>query len=152
MIEEETLFILGAGASVPYGYPTGKGLRKFIYEDFPRLIKKYSFDRHNEIDSNRRLRFMGGAKTLGAIFFRSSNPSIDIFLSRNEEFSPIGKMAISCGILEAEQTYKENMRERSVDEKSDWYTVLYQKMIETLHKHEDFINFGKNKVNSIGSY
>ena len=30
MITEETLFILGAGASNPYGFPTGKELRSYI--------------------------------------------------------------------------------------------------------------------------
>lgn len=30
MITKNTLFILGAGASVPYGYPTGRELRKLL--------------------------------------------------------------------------------------------------------------------------
>ena len=34
MIDTETLFILGAGASVPYGYPTGNQLRIEIYKKF----------------------------------------------------------------------------------------------------------------------
>ncbi len=32
MIEQETVFILGAGASFPYGYPNGDELRKSIIE------------------------------------------------------------------------------------------------------------------------
>ena len=34
MIERSTLFILGAGSSNPYGYPTAKQLRTFIVNDF----------------------------------------------------------------------------------------------------------------------
>ena len=30
MIETKTVFVLGAGANAPYGYPTGAGLRKEI--------------------------------------------------------------------------------------------------------------------------
>ena len=35
MITEDTLLILGAGASFPYGYPTGKELRHIICKEFP---------------------------------------------------------------------------------------------------------------------
>ena len=35
MISEETLFILGAGASKPYRYLTGKELRKYICKGLP---------------------------------------------------------------------------------------------------------------------
>ena len=32
MIDERTIFIIGAGASVPYGFPAGKDLSKSIIE------------------------------------------------------------------------------------------------------------------------
>jgi len=35
MITEDTVFILGAGASFPYGYPTGQGLRIQLCKEFP---------------------------------------------------------------------------------------------------------------------
>ena len=34
MIMEKTVFILGAGASCPYGYPDGKKLRTEIIQNF----------------------------------------------------------------------------------------------------------------------
>lgn len=34
MINTPTVFILGAGASVPYGYPTGASLRASIIRNF----------------------------------------------------------------------------------------------------------------------
>jgi len=32
-----TLFILGAGASKPYGYPTGAELSRYVYHDNKRI-------------------------------------------------------------------------------------------------------------------
>lgn len=51
MIEQNAVFILGAGASVPYGYPTGQGLRADICKDFEKRIVslvKSSRDRSTE--------------------------------------------------------------------------------------------------------
>ena len=39
MITEKTVFILGAGASKPYGFPTALELRKDIIYKFPNLYK-----------------------------------------------------------------------------------------------------------------
>jgi len=39
MINDETVFVLSAGASVPYGYPTGIGLR----EDIISLLREYLY-------------------------------------------------------------------------------------------------------------
>jgi hypothetical protein len=39
MITEETVFILGAGASMPYEYPTGAGLKKMICDRFNELFE-----------------------------------------------------------------------------------------------------------------
>ncbi len=41
MIEDRTVFILGAGASCPYGYPSGRELREEIYSYFANDIKAY---------------------------------------------------------------------------------------------------------------
>ena len=38
MITKPTVFILGAGASKPYGYPTGDGLKDFIVDQFPSMF------------------------------------------------------------------------------------------------------------------
>ena len=36
----KTVFVLGAGASVPYGYPTGLDLREKIINNFTKQVKK----------------------------------------------------------------------------------------------------------------
>jgi hypothetical protein len=40
MITEDTVFYFRAGASVPYGYPTGLQLRKQIIENLDINLKK----------------------------------------------------------------------------------------------------------------
>jgi hypothetical protein len=63
MIDTETVFILGAGASKPYGYPTGYELKEFICEKLLKLISSHkdSFDDMDQREHlNRKLRFRGG--------------------------------------------------------------------------------------------
>jgi len=38
MITQQTVFILGAGASAPYGYPTGAGLKDIICDEISELF------------------------------------------------------------------------------------------------------------------
>jgi hypothetical protein len=148
MITEPTVFILGAGASKPYGYPTGAELRRFICNNFISYLAKSSFSDHPQVDPQKRSKYETKAQELTETFRSSSNPSIDIFLSRNKQYSYIGKMAIACGIFHEEKDNKEKFREK-VDANVDWYTYLYHRMTETLIEHDDFKNFSKNKINFI---
>jgi len=51
MIEHNTVFILGAGASVPYGYPTGNKLRHDIIFSakgmLENLVNSNKYQTHN---------------------------------------------------------------------------------------------------------
>jgi hypothetical protein len=38
--DKETVFILGAGASCPYGFPTAYELTKFIFKNYANLIQR----------------------------------------------------------------------------------------------------------------
>ncbi len=123
MIDQETIFIIGAGASRPYGYPTGYELRKYICINFPPLLRRIS---GNSQFSHIRAAWNSEAKELAKVFEKSSTPSIDLFLARNNNFSEIGKIAILLSIFEAER--KSRFRENSHIEEQDWYSYLYQKM------------------------
>ena len=149
MINEKTLFILGAGASCPYKYPTGKELRRLIYEEFPSRYKKLS----NQINSSE----LGISRSVihddiqlaprfADNFFKSSTPSIDLFLARNPNFSKIGKKAIALSLWIAEQ--KSCFREK-VDQNQDWYSYLYQRMTETLTKPDSYKQINQNKISFI---
>ena len=146
MITEDTLFILGAGASSPYGYPTGKGLRRIICKEFP---KDYSalLKRRASPDSD----YFGddaiyAAQNLSEFFFKSSTPSIDLFLARNHNFSDIGRKAIALSIWKAESN---SCFREDVDQSQDWYSYLYHRLTETLSEPDNYKLIGQNKVSFI---
>lgn len=146
MIKENTLFILGAGASVPYGFPTGKQLRYKICKEFPEdymTLLGYNELAHPEKFSSDAFQ---NAQDFADTFFKSSTPSIDLFLARNQKYSEIGKKAISLNIWNAES--KSKFRE-DVDEKQDWYTYLYQRMTETFTESNDYNRLIQNEISFI---
>ena len=146
MIDTETLFILGAGASCPYGYPTGQGLREYIFKNFPDALG-HQLNKANFSDSEKanRIRI---AINFANIFKRSSLESIDKFLAWNNEFKDIGKQAIASAILHYEDIsrFRENVSEHS---NQDWYTLLYRNMTSDLSTPDPLERFPENKVSFI---
>lgn len=96
MIKEKTVFILGAGASVPYGYPTGKELRYEIIQNHPERLKRAISHGVNKTSAKEPI---GDAKSLAEKFEKSSTESIDLFLARNHRLSQTGKLAILLTLL-----------------------------------------------------
>lgn len=146
MITENTVFILGAGASVPYGYPTGEGLRDEICRNFEKNI--VAIETKDSESSPLDIRDVAKeAREFTNTFFKSSTSSIDLFLARNRQFSEIGKKAIVLSILEVERNsrFREDMSDRS----QDWYSYLFRKMTEDLIDPESYDNFDGNQVTFI---
>lgn len=102
MLEKRTVFILGAGASCPYGYPSGANLRERIclFED---QIKPKGLGEAVNSDTDLN----GFIKQ----FEKSSTKSIDLFMARNPKLAPIGKILIAFEIFEAE--FSSLFRERA---------------------------------------
>lgn len=147
MITENTVFIIGAGASVPYGYPTGKGLRKIICQKIPDVIGDYYVDSYGHTTDSLKDRVKLGAKELAAVFFKSSTPSIDLFLHRNHSFVDIGKMAISLAILLSEE--KSVFREDIGNTSEDWYSYLFERISSELSEPDSYPRFAENQVSFI---
>ncbi len=96
MILDDTVFILGAGSCIPYGFPSGKELSENICSD-----DYYSFIEDNyskyKIDKKSITYFRKA--------FNGLDISIDRFLSMNksnDEYVKIGKLGIIKYILEGE--------------------------------------------------
>jgi hypothetical protein len=91
MISRPTVFILGAGASAPYGFPTGKGLLKAIHEqlvrDRPGQAKGLLTELGHDQDECARL---------SEAVFHSGATSIDRFLETNPGLSTIAKRAVAA--------------------------------------------------------
>ncbi len=92
MIKTETLFILGAGASVDYKLPTGAGLTKEIIS---------FLDDHQETFRDEFLgikRDINGFARVAKIIRNSRSPTIDSFIRDNAKYSKSLKAAIA-GVL-----------------------------------------------------
>ncbi len=145
MIQESTLFILGAGASRPYGYPTGSELRQEICSCFVKDSSAY-FEKQGATGARLR-NALDRAEEFTNRFYNSSTKSIDLFLARNPEFMVVGKWAIIFRILAAERnsTFREQMANRN----HDWYSYLFEKLTDDLVKKEEYRRFCENKLSFI---
>ncbi len=124
MIKTPTVFILGAGASVPYGFPTGRQLVQRIIagldpeEKLHNLLTPHpcAFKAEDLVRFRSELRL-------------SRRSSVDRFLEDRPEFMAIGKAAIAVELLPIE--VDECLLRAS--EVEDWYTYLFDMMMR-----EDF--------------
>jgi hypothetical protein len=145
---KRTIFILGAGASCPYGYPSGARLRDLICSGrgfmghHNEYVNKDPRNRATELDLTR----------FTQAFDRSHIKSIDLFMSKNPKLAPVGKYTIAFEILrsEKESCFAEHakrcqqQRERAASsgEKreylegtadfigGDWYSCIYNRFLE----------------------
>lgn len=89
MITEKTVFILGAGASMPYGYPSGRQLKNQVIETL----------RKDSGPGFKRLIDFGYRPSQLKIFrdalFLSGKLSVDALLEHQPELVNIGKSAIA---------------------------------------------------------
>jgi len=141
MIKAPTVFILGAGASKPYGYPLGFDLRVSICRDFVSTLERAQ--KEGAI-TDRQL--ISEAERFCDIFRNSNTPSIDLFLSRNVRFADIGKYSIVLNMLYAEKTSGFGI---DVDPAEDWYSYLFEQMTDDLIEPSSFGRFGDNEVHFI---
>ena len=112
-------FILGAGSSIPYGYPSGPRLIEQILKTLnPNFIYKFFFKHKNQEDeitllpaqqvfSDYSIYTKYGFNENEIERFRiallnSNKDSIDSFLNDRREFMDIGKIAIANCILKCE--------------------------------------------------
>src|SRR5579872_4927746 len=94
MIDRPTVFVLGAGASEPYGFPLGRGL---VDEAIMRL--------QNEGDTRLGMvQEVCGCSRAALLEFvtaleRSASPSIDAFLEGRRDYVELGKAVISALLI-----------------------------------------------------
>ena len=146
MIDIPTVFILGAGASTPYGFPLASKLRKYIISDnFRRNYAGY-FTRSENQQNNEGLPPPELMERMIRIFDNSDIKSIDFWLARNSDYLPCGKTAIVRSILIKED--KKLLREGSVSKEGNWYTEIFNSIIEGCYNFDD-IDFSDGKISFI---
>ena len=138
MIRQPTTLILGAGSSVPYGYPTGTQLveqiillaRKariaggFIDMPFGRIDLSGGFS-----DSYRQIEeFCERVRKLNPV-------SIDSFLRDNPKIENIGRRVISYIIMTAEYNDRGSISIHDKDNKNAGFKGWYQLIFDALVSH-----------------
>ena len=107
------VYVIGAGASVPYGMPTGKDLKQNIIDLVEskrgiQILSTYNFQSHH------REQFLQG--------FRSSPLySIDAFLAARPQMTDLGKLLIAISLLKAEIYSTIDQR----NHEGDWLAYLF---------------------------
>ncbi len=137
MIQNKTVLILGAGASMPFGFPTGKELKREIIEflknnnDATRIVENCGYD-PKQINS------------FWDALWKSGKTSIDAFLewevkdsNSRTDYLPIGKIAMAAMLLGHEKSEKLFVTE------DNWYEYLFD------HMNAPFNNFHGNKLEII---
>lgn len=134
MIKTPTVLVLGAGASCPYGFPSGRKLLATILEiagganSFnTRILQACGFGRE-AIHSFR------------TILSEADVDSIDDFLEHAPDFTDIAKAAIAICLLPCET--HTNLFEQMVG-KDSWYRYLFGQL------NTSFDDFGHNRLSVI---
>lgn len=117
-ITRNTVLVLGAGASVTYGFPTG---RKLLF-DIAREIKQRGNLYKTLVDW--RIGDDDLLKRFAEDLIISNQPSVDAFLEKREEFIELGKTAIALSLIPIEKY--SNLRRTSED--MGLYEYIFQKM------------------------
>lgn len=134
MIKKPIVFILGAGASMPYQFPSGRGLMQSILQ----LLRVKNGEFYKTINS-----FFDTEKIIDDFFHNlaeSGQLSVDAFLEHRTEFLKVGKLTIALYLIRREQKgliFKTDRKELS------WYEYLFNKL------NAPFEEFGNNKLSII---
>lgn len=136
MINENTVLILGAGASKPYGYPTMDEMETDIIENFEKNYSKYVLNWMGLDDEDKNAELDKVKEFLEK--YEGSNLMIDEFISEkgNHKYRTIGKVAIACSIINAEKNSR--FRRYSYDTKSDWYKLFFQLLYRNRQSDDKF--------------
>ncbi len=146
MIDIETVFILGSGASKPFNFPTDADLRAKIVENFEGDYRDIPYTS----DFNSRLiKFEKCKRTELAQDFVErlletiGTTTLDECISVNEQYEEIGKIAIQFYLLDFENNYDMDRQSKYL---SDWFELVLRAMLKDCKEQKDPSLFDLNKV------
>lgn len=134
MIHKNTVFVLGAGASYPYGFPLGVKLRQDIMKVPATYLHDVKF-----LDRPKPSAVEPSTTEFFQAFIESKAPSIDAFLANRMEFAEIGRIAIAKVLLGYEVVHR--LFDDANDD--DWYAAVFN-AIRCPREH-----LGSNKVSFV---
>jgi hypothetical protein len=122
MITRSTVFVLGAGASHPYGFFTGAGLADSILETLenPGLGKYPRFGELLRAYVPNHL-----VDSFAETFRRARRDSLDAFVDSRREFRDLVKLAMTISL----SAHEEDVRLVRADRKEDWCRYLLNRIV-----------------------
>ena len=129
----DLVLILGAGASVPYGFPTGNELRHWVcdlWTDAGLGDVSHDFNFHRNPSRSARtldvLEMLGveahRIRNVGRMLAQSKLPSIDrLVFHRSEEIGAVSRLLISAMLLDSES----NAALANCRTDGDWFVALW---------------------------
>jgi hypothetical protein len=142
MLKKNTVLILGAGASLPYGFPLGSSLLAKIAANIETRIESLVSNDHR-LSGERKSELIHNAELLKNKILELNPESIDLLLSRWPSLEEIGKLAILMEILEAETDSKQVI---SATKPGLWYPSFFHKMSDDVTCEEEIDLLYENKV------
>ena len=114
-MKQNSVFILGAGASMPFGFPSGDELKDAIFDVFgtgtnesTNLMRKMGYEQQQMRDF--------------AINQKRAPYTIDEFLGLNPGLQDLGKMAIALTLLPKERISNDFLfASKDKNQKINWY-------------------------------
>lgn len=137
MIKEETVLVLGAGASMPFGFPSGRDLISKICEFFRKDIESRKLILRNSSSNPFTVEH---AESFVSKLSQTPNVSIDEFLRNRPDFWDIGKIGIAAVLLGCEDP------DIIARVKTNWYGLLFRELRKGASTFKDVL---ENKLSII---
>ncbi len=162
MITQETVLILGAGASMAYGFPSGQKLKALIWKKLGKCDDEILLAIGADIRTpTRREDSENFVEKFRKDLLLSPDYSIDSFLEHhNDEYKKLGKVGIAAVLLPLEKRRylfddwmlsltEENFSSHILLKDGHWYQYLFNQMCKDCKKFGDF---SENKNVSIVTF
>ena len=132
MITNETVLVLGAGASMPHGYPSGHSLRQILINPnlFAPAIAKQSIDQ-GDVDEFCKIFMLSGMKSIDAFLARRGKSYLN---GGQKTIEDIGKYGIALALRQNKSldTLFHNPKLRDgdggIDHRDNWYEYLWAQL------------------------
>jgi hypothetical protein len=135
VITKNTVLVLGAGASVEYGFPTGEKLLRLLTRESRDETENKLFESLGLLEKANEFR-------KGLLY--SATPSIDNYLSRKEgDDLRVGKLALAYELAACE-VHDPLMK---LDIEDNWYRYFWHRMLAEWKTPESLV--GANKISVI---
>ncbi|MCK5001111.1 MAG: hypothetical protein KAS23_16320 [Anaerohalosphaera sp.] len=126
MITKKTVLVLGAGASMPYGFPSGWGLVKEICSRFDHVNRAdtVTLAKAGYLSSD----MVEFAKSLSV----SGQSSVDAFLEHRPEYIDVGKAAIAYVL----KYYESHVNLFDLGTEKNWYKLFWSRLSTSINSFQ----------------